>query len=346
MAGVAAAGTTIAGAGGDRQFAAGAEREQTRQLQELLPPEKWRQFEAEQREKQQARQAGLAPGGGGAAGWRALGNAAYWTATWGLIALAVVPLLLVPVHRVTVARGPDRDVIVKMCGLWPTRRRMPVRDMAKILVGPEEDVSRTRSMRIRNGWRWLVRVVGRAQPDSPSGTADAWCVEFFMDFQKQQPADPSRPPRRVQAFVESLSRLTGGVGVEYAIPGERFGQPGRYGWPLQGESVEYSSAPVVERRRYRSLDEVPEHLRNALGCLMEESHRTGRREFHAVRVTVRDAQGHEITYNSLEEMPPDVRARYERFLRSRARTRQRLTRSCDDCLGDPRWCAASVASGS
>ena len=200
-------------------------------------------------------------------------------------------------------------MIVKMCGLWLMRCRMPVRDMAKILVGPEEDVS----VRPLDVHPQRLAVAGAGGRGCTAGLAERDCgrvvrVEFFMDFQKQQPADPSRPPCRVQAFVESLSRLTGGVGVEYAIPGERFGQPGRYGWPLQGESVEYSSAPVVERRRYRSLDEVPEHLRDALGCLMEESHRTGRREFHAVRVTVRDAQGHEITYNSLEEMPPDVRA--------------------------------------
>jgi len=85
-------------------------------------------------------------------------------------------------------------------------------------------------------------------------------VTFFIDFQKEQPADPARPPRRVQTFVECLSRMTRVSDVAYAIPGQRFGRPGRYGWPVRRTSVEVCAEPETEQRVFRSLDEVPEHL--------------------------------------------------------------------------------------
>ena len=37
-----------------------------------------------------------------------------WIAVWGLIALAVLPLVQVPIHRVTLVRGPDQDLLVSV----------------------------------------------------------------------------------------------------------------------------------------------------------------------------------------------------------------------------------------
>jgi len=295
------------------------EREQTKQLQELLPPEKWRQFEETRREKQLQRQADLTQGQERQNRIRMLGAAAYWTATCGLIAIAVVPLLLIPVHRVAVARGPGNELVVRQRGLWPTRRSIPLQNIDRILVGPEEDVTRIRALRIRNGWRWLVCLVGREQPDPSTGIADELDVQFFIDFQRQRPDDPSRPPRRVQTFAESLSRITSVSDIAYAIPGEPFGRPEQYGWPVQRKSVVVSSEPAIEKHSFRSLADVPEHLRGDVERLMDESRRTGRREIREFRVTIRDSNGNEVTYNALDEMPPDVRARYERALRKSRR---------------------------
>ena len=100
VAGVAAAGAMIAGAGGDRQFAASYANRRDNCRSCFRPRNGGSLKRSNARSNRRVKQVSWR---GWAAGWCALGNAAYWTATWGLIALAVVPLLLVPVHRVTVA---------------------------------------------------------------------------------------------------------------------------------------------------------------------------------------------------------------------------------------------------
>jgi hypothetical protein len=164
-----------------------------------------------------------------------------------------------------------------------------------------------------------VCLVGREQPNLSTGIADELDVQFFIDFQRQRPDDPSRPPRRVQTFAESLSRITNVSDIAYAIPGEPFGRPEQYGWPVQRKSVVVSSERATEKHSFRSLADVPEHLRGDVERLMDESRRTGRREIREFRVTIRDSNGNEVTYNALDEMPPDVRARYERALRKSRR---------------------------
>lgn len=94
-----------------------------------------------------------------------------------------------------------------------------------------------------------------------------------------------------------------------------------------------------QQQVYRSLEEVPPELRStveealraaASGAAaggkvrvtvkIEESRRTvspAATQDAKVRITVKDASGQERTYHSVEEMPPEIRALYERARQNR-----------------------------
>jgi hypothetical protein len=76
-----------------------------------------------------------------------------------------------------------------------------------------------------------------------------------------------------------------------------------------------TSEPVGERHVYRSLDEMPSHLRQRAEEMMTEARERGISSVTREQITIRDSDGNVHTYNSVEEMPFDIRARYEEMRR-------------------------------
>ena len=294
-------------------------REMTRQLEQRLPPAKWREFQEAASKRQQQLELDIARVNRQRSVRHIQGSVLYWAAVWGLTALAVLPLLLVSIERVTVERNLERELVIRKFSLWPTKRRVPLEAIAGILVGPDEVTTQIRTRRIHKGWRWIARIVGGTASSPAHGILDQLDITFWLQFQKQRPNDPSCPPLRVRQFVQSLCKISGIADVSYAIPGEAFGHPGTFGWPVQTKVFECDSPVRTQQHVFRSLDDVPDSLRDEVQQLMQESRRSGRDEVRTIRVTVRDIHGNERTYHSLEEMPADVRARYEQNMRSSRR---------------------------
>ena len=78
-------------------------------------------------------------------------------------------------------------------------------------------------------------------------------------------------------------------------------------------SIKVRNAKTGERREYGSLDEVPEEYRQKI----KEAEQLAVSGSVGKSFTVADSTGKVQTYRSLEEMPPEARAIYERALKER-----------------------------
>jgi hypothetical protein len=107
-----------------------------------------------------------------------------------------------------------------------------------------------------------------------------------------------------------LSRLFGALGVKVTVSKTSDLVPGMTGHILNfniNERIKIRDGKTGEVREYHSLDEVPEEfrekIRQAQAMLSEKS---------TMRITITDASGTTRHYNSIEEMPPDIKALYEK----------------------------------
>jgi hypothetical protein len=118
-----------------------------------------------------------------------------------------------------------------------------------------------------------------------------------------------------------LRRVAGIEAIGQSVVGPA--EPGLFGTRRRRVTrTVVESGPIVHSEEVRSLSDVPEHLRSRVEQLLAEGREGTHLLEEAVRVTVRDSEGNERTYSSLEEMPEELRADYERSLR-RARKRRR-----------------------
>lgn len=253
-------------------------------------------------------------------------HAAHWTAFVGLVAAGGLPLFLVPWERLTIRRGADGELVVCRRRLLTRTRAWSAGAFGGAVCEAVERVHRRRGGRRESDWVWVVRLV----PHHTGGMipwplhVDDPVVEFHVGHQCEAPHDAHRPPRRVRSFLKHVLRLAGVSDVQYAVlPDLRPTGSGRgFPFPAERRIVTYSSEPIVESAVYRSLDEIPDALRDEVRRLLAEG-RTGEEVVReSVRITVRDADGNERTYTSLEELPPELRQRHEQALR-RARRKRR-----------------------
>jgi hypothetical protein len=160
---------------------------------------------------------------------------------------------------------------------------------------------------------------------------DGACDEVAFVFGKL-PAftgDAWRPPAPVKALLDFIERVTG---LAAALP-SRF----EVDAAGSGFKVITEDKPRVVEHTFRSLEEVPPELRSEVERLMRkaESSPDGTAEGSSalsaeiVRTTgvdgvsgsksevirFRDWDGVERVYNSVDEMPPEIRAFYDRLRR-------------------------------
>lgn len=200
---------------------------------------------------------------------------------------------------------------------WPKSASWAKGDLTGLRVGCLVEQERTRRGAYRTlGWRWRLTAFG----------ADgAPRVTLTLSRQAARPVEGMAVP----GDVESACRVVESV---WGIPCDRTapfieGEPDAFG---RSGGVRISQPVMMNREKvqtYSSIDDIPPHLQAQARAMLEEAQRTGKPVSSSVTtttqrfdmaggaITFRDVDGVERTYRSADEMPPEVRARYEDLMR-------------------------------
>jgi hypothetical protein len=209
----------------------------------------------------------------------------------GLIGLAG---LLAPLsclwNRIAIDCDARGNLVVTAWKLLPRTKTWPMDSFSRMYVLAQSVVTGQRGVRRLLGYRWQVRLEG------------AHSVEFRPDFQKDAPMPGKFSPRTAQ-FLAALSQLTG-LSCEAPVVVDPSGP--RTNVACQRVS---GGAPIVQT--YSSLDDLPEEFRAQVNQVRTEAMISNTPQ----TIRFRDADGREHTYQSPEEMPPEIRAIYEQMRR-------------------------------
>ena len=293
------------------------------ELKRKLPPKRIAELERAQAERKRELGISLARSQRGLSVVRSAGRVFHWIAFVALVAIAVLPLAGFSLQQVVIEKAHAGGLVIRKRGLWPSVRHWPDGALRQIVYGAEEETMRRRYRTITIGWMWMVKLQASPQIAAEQGPSlvDDPEVVFYIDHQKEQPASAQERPESVRRMVKHLCRLTGirTIGtfeVEVTERGLLF--------PRRRKTTKTSSThSAATRQVYSGTDEVPERLLEKLRAPGTEREADGTIVHRSVRLTVRDAEGNERTYSSLDEMPPDVRTHFERAVRPVRREKKR-----------------------
>jgi hypothetical protein len=259
---------------------------------------------------------------------RRISRAFHWFFFEGLIALGVLPLLLAAWERVDLRNGPDDELIVRRRRFLTREHSWPQGTFGGVLCSVVERVHRSRRGWPQHlGWFWQIRLLPRHEQ---GGTAaprfvDDPIVEFHVARQPDPPHDAKSPPKRVRAFLKYICRL-----AEIEPRAVQFGivpDPGhsprgfweRWRPRFRTQTVTYESEPHVESTTYDSRDDMPPEIQKRVDQLIQQGIPPEGITLESTRITIRDADGNERIYSSLDDLPPEARAMYDAARRKRRR---------------------------
>lgn len=231
-----------------------------------------------------------------------IGAALYWLVFTIAAFFAIAAPLSMLWQKVTIDLDYNSDLRVKYFELWPSTRVFPVAEMNAMAILAEEIIhySRRNHYTEFEGWRWSVTLMG--QNDS---------VTFQVDMEETLPTKLERMTQRVNTFIQSLHHMTG---VEPSAPGlvrDRL-ETNFFGRRKSTKQVVRTQPRVQSQSHtFQSLDEVPDHMRAQVEQLLQQSQQSGNGMATQQVFHIRDANGIEQTYHSIEEMPPEIRAKFE-----------------------------------
>jgi hypothetical protein len=300
-------------------------RELEATFQQNMDEEQRRRFQQSLQEKRRASAESLERARAQLDWMHSIGRIVHWCATLALLTLGILPPLSCAWQRLTIEPVRDDEFAVRRRGLWSHTRGWPADSLTGIEVAAGEHIVSTGHpvyIKVHEGWRWLVRLYGTGTVFHGLPEPGTAIVQFYVDHERNQPLDVTRPPRRVRRFVKHLRQLSRVSRVNFSLIKESSNERSwfRSKGKLRTTTV---SEPEVSRREYRSLDDMPSELRAEFERMQAEGERTGQpvtREF--LKFRIRDADGNDRTYTSLDEMPPDVREAFERGRRMARRKRK------------------------
>ena len=231
-----------------------------------------------------------------------IGAALYWLVFTVAAFFAIAAPLSLLWQKVTIDLDYNSDLRVKYFELWPSTRVFPVAEMNAMAILAEEIIhySRRNHYTEFEGWRWSVTLMG--QNDS---------VTFQVDMEDTLPTKIDRMTQRVRTFTESLHHMTGIEPAAPALVRDRL-ETNLFGRRKSRKQV-VTTQPRVrsQSQTFRSLDEVPDHMRAQVEQMMQQAQQSGDGMATQQVFRIRDSNGNEQTYYSIEEMPPEIRAKFE-----------------------------------
>lgn len=237
--------------------------------------------------------------------------------------LGILSPLSVLWNRVSITVIGRNRIAVTSRGVKSRTHEMTIERDTRVALRAMERVARRRHAGIvRKGYRWTVRLEPTPSLAMMGGSIQT--IDFEVDHQQDRPVEGMRLPPRVQQFVEGLQRMTGlnAAPMEiYDFEAEHsfFGMRGRMvssrRTPL-GSAQVFASEPVVMSRTM-SFDEMDpamraqfEAFRNRAGAGPDEVV-TAEVVSHGGNITFRDQDGTVRSFNSIDEMPEEIRALFE-----------------------------------
>ncbi|HEO71315.1 MAG TPA: hypothetical protein ENN80_08630 [Candidatus Hydrogenedentes bacterium] len=218
-----------------------------------------------------------------------------------------------------------RNLVVRQrgaFGLLKTRSR-PLADVGSISTHVQEIAYGRRAGRLYR-WRWLVSVMSHQEAASPP-----FSLLFSVVEQGTRPGGIGGPPERVKSLLDGLEQVTG-IQPAPSYEVSEVGPERRSGVTVQ--RLVRTDRPLVSktRRTFQSRDEVPAELRPQVEAMRAEAEQTGQAQYHSADMQVmryRDSTGRVVTATSLDELPPELRARFEEAI---SRAQQEKTKQGRD----------------
>lgn len=210
--------------------------------------------------------------------------------------------------RLVVERNARNDLVVRGWGtVLPFRRVWPLSAFRQINIHADEMYYRRRYGRHHEGWRFSASLLPTPRMDGvrPHIGAEhlsSFGVVFHIFRQRERPFE--RLPAPVEGFIKNLQNVTGlRCGTPTVHERSPSGRSGiEHATTLDGQRL---NGPV-----YRSREEMPEDVRASFDRMA----RDGRTEVTSVRherIQTSDGHGSVRTYDSLDEVPPEMRSQIE-----------------------------------
>ena len=248
-----------------------------------------------------------------------VGRAAYWAVFGTLMFIGLYGPLSTLWQQVAIARDARGNLVVERRDIIPRRHTWPRGSFEHIAVRAEQLARNQGHGRYRPaGWRWQVALV-------PPGNIDTQVV-FWVGHDGERIDSDTSVPEKVAEFVQALEGLTGLPVREPAFVAFEDESHGRFKAGVRFSRHGVSPGHTVHAETtFGSLDEIPSHLRPQAEALMAQARAkaagrhwaTGSYTATTYRVTGED--GVTRTYASLDEMPPEMRARMEQAQRNRSK---------------------------
>ncbi|NUM55349.1 MAG: hypothetical protein HUU46_17010 [Candidatus Hydrogenedentes bacterium] len=221
-------------------------------------------------------------------------------------------------HRVSIFVSGRNQITVASRGLWTTTNRLSIDRDTRVCVRVVERLRRRRHARMsRLGYRWTVSIEPAPGLELLGATMEP--LSFDIHHQTDRPVEEMPLPPRVRQFVEGIQRMTGLlpeplVIMDYEASSSFFGGRGRLvssrSTPVFSAKT-YVSEPVVLSRTI-NVDEMSPEMRAQFESLRARARPdeviTAEITTTGGPITYRDQNGAVHTYQSLDEMPEDVRA--------------------------------------
>jgi hypothetical protein len=242
---------------------------------------------------------------------------------WGVVGFLALVGVLVPLswlwNRLGISVTPQGELEVSSWFFLPRRRRWDVTALGPIRTLVMERFSYSRRGRLEyHHWEWIVQIPLQGAHGMPfSGGLDiafqSMGPQFNVYCEKQRPSLVGRAPEPVREIVKGLRGLTGlDAEVPQVVEGRRTGPRGRGVTHTLSHSVENVQPVVRSDHFFRNDEEIPEQIRaqfRAMAGDREDMTPDGIRRIVKNDIVVRDAEGNETTYRSVDDLPDEVRRR-------------------------------------
>lgn len=291
-------------------------------LRETMSEDEWQRIQEEVARQREARDAESSRQDAALDSLRNAGFAIYGVVCGLLALMGILAPLSVSWNRVSIFVSGRNQITVTSRGIWSSSCQMTIDTDTRLAVRAVEKIERRRHAGIvRHGHRWKVSIEP-APGLALLGTMVA-SIEFDVHHQKDRPVEGMPLPPRVRTFAEAIQRMTGLMPGPHIIMDYQ-GSQGFFGkrrmvsstsGPLVSTST-YIGEPVVTSRTIQ-YDEMSPEMRAQFEAMRARAgagpNETISAEVvsHGGPITFRDASGTEHTFDSIDEMPDDIRVVFE-----------------------------------
>lgn len=217
----------------------------------------------------------------------------------------LLPVVSLAWNRVNLWTDAGGRLMIHRWGLFPRTRTIPIASLGGIQLAAREHVERWPSGKHSSvpysaGWRWRLRLMT---------TAGGRAAEFVLLHERDRPRDGAPPPEPVRLFADTLERMTGLRCTPPVV--EDSARLNRRGGAARHSLRRDSFSTHIPLDDPGALDELPPALRAQVEAALRGEGGASVSHFASTAVTVTDEQGRTRSYDSIEDLPPDIRARLD-----------------------------------